>query len=85
MDNQGAAVPPVEVRGAEAPGHETRPLLITTLALLTTITAITSSLGAPLVPSVVDAFDVRLTTAQWSLTAALLAGAVSTPVVGRFA
>lgn len=62
-----------------------RPLLITSLALLTTITAITSSLGAPLVPSVVEHFDVRLTTAQWSLTAALLAGAVSTPVIGRFA
>lgn len=62
-----------------------RPLLLTTLALLTTITAITSSLGAPLVPSVVEHFDVRLTTAQWSLTAALLAGAVSTPVIGRFA
>ncbi|MSY84540.1 MAG: MFS transporter [Actinobacteria bacterium] len=85
----------VEVRGAPAPSHETpapdsgdrppRPYLLTTLALLTTITAITSSLGAPLVPSVVEHFDVRLTTAQWSLTAALLAGAVSTPVVGRFA
>ncbi len=36
-------------------------------------------------PSVAADFDVRLTTAQWSLTAALLAGAVSTPVVGRFA
>jgi MFS family permease len=64
---------------------DTRPLLLTTLALLTTITAITSSLGAPLVPSVVEHFDVRLSTAQWSLTAALLAGAVSTPVIGRFA
>ena len=89
------------MRGAPAPSHETQhlgsrgslrshldqrpPLLLTTLALLTTITAITSSLGAPLVPSVVEHFDVRLTTAQWSLTAALLAGAVSTPVVGRFA
>lgn len=62
-----------------------RPLLLTSLALLTTITAITSSLGAPLVPSVVEHFDVRLTTAQWSLTAALLSGAVSTPVIGRFA
>ena len=67
------------------PDRPSRPFLLTTLALLTTITAITSSLGAPLVPSVVEHFDVRLTTAQWSLTAALLAGAVSTPVVGRFA
>ncbi|WP_341229599.1 MFS transporter [Nocardioides salarius] len=59
--------------------------LLPTLALLTTITAVVSSLGAPLVPSVATAYDVRLGTAQWSLTAALLAGAVATPVVGRFA
>lgn len=60
-------------------------LLLTALALLTTVTAIVSSLGAPLVPSVATDFDVRLTTAQWSLTAALLMAAVATPVVGRFA
>ena len=60
-------------------------LLLPTLALLTTITAVVSSLGAPLVPSVAEAYDVRLTTAQWSLTATLLAGVVATPVVGRFA
>lgn len=60
-------------------------LLLPTLALLTTVTAVVSSLGAPLVPSIATAYDVRLTTAQWSLTAALLTGAVATPVVGRFA
>jgi MFS family permease len=60
-------------------------LLLPTLALLTTITAVVSSLGAPLVPSIAQAYDVRLTTAQWSLTASLLTGAVATPVVGRFA
>ncbi len=65
-------------------GGEQR-LLLPTLALLTTITAVVSSLGAPLVPSIAEAYDVRLTTAQWSLTAALLAGAVATPIVGRFA
>ena len=59
--------------------------LLPTLALLTTITAVVSSLGAPLVPSIAEEYGVRLTTAQWSLTAALLAGAVATPVVGRFA
>jgi len=59
--------------------------LLPTLALLTTITAVVSSLGAPLVPSIAEEYDVRLTTAQWSLTATLLAGAVATPVVGRFA
>ncbi|MFC6343094.1 MFS transporter, partial [Nocardioides hankookensis] len=60
-------------------------LLLPTLALLTTITAVVSSLGAPLVPSIAEAYDVRLTTAQWSLTATLLTGAVATPIVGRFA
>ena len=94
VDNRGTASAAPGGRAARSASDERasrphpsapRPLLLTTLALLTTITAITSSLGAPLVPSVVDAFDVRLTTAQWSLTAALLAGAVSTPVVGRFA
>ncbi|MEP9363513.1 MFS transporter [Nocardioides sp. CN2-186] len=59
--------------------------MLPTLALLTTITAIVSSLGAPLVPSIAETYDVRLTTAQWSLTATLLVGAVATPVVGRFA
>lgn len=68
----------------DRPSTEHR-LLVPTLALLTTITAVVSSLGAPLVPSIAEAYDVRLTTAQWSLTAALLAGAVSTPVIGRFA
>ena len=60
-------------------------MLLPTLAFLTTITAVISSLGAPLVPSIAVAYDVRLTTAQWSLTATLLVGAVATPVVGRFA
>jgi MFS family permease len=65
-------------------GGEQR-LLLPTLALLTSITAVISSLGAPLVPSIAQAYDVRLTTAQWSLTAALLSGTVATPVIGRFA
>ena len=60
-------------------------LLLPTLALLTTITAVVSSLGAPLVPSIAETYGVRLTTAQWSLTATLLTGAVATPIVGRFA
>ena len=60
-------------------------MLLPTLALLTTITAVVSSLGAPLVPSIAETYHVRLTTAQWSLTATLLVGAVATPIVGRFA
>lgn len=58
-------------------------LLFTTLVLLTTITAVAGSLGAPLVPGIAHDFDVPLTAAQWSLTLTMLAGAVATPIIGR--
>ncbi|QBX55972.1 MFS transporter [Nocardioides seonyuensis] len=57
--------------------------LFATLALLTTITALTGSLGAPLVPGIATEHDVPLEDAQWSLTLTLLVGAASTPVLGR--
>lgn len=53
------------------------------LVFTTTVAAVISSLGAPLVPSIADALEVPLGTAQWSLTVALLTGAVSAPVLGR--
>ncbi|TQK69167.1 MULTISPECIES: MFS transporter [unclassified Nocardioides] len=56
-----------------------------TLAAVTVLTGIVSSLGAPLVPTVAREQDVSLATAQWMLTATLLAGAVVTPVLGRLA
>jgi MFS family permease len=56
---------------------------LTTLALVTTVGAVVSSLGAPLVPSIAEQYDVSVTSAQWALTATLLAGAVATPVLGR--
>jgi predicted MFS family arabinose efflux permease len=56
---------------------------LTTLALVTTVGAVVSSLGAPLVPSIAQQYDVSVTSAQWALTATLLAGAVATPVLGR--
>ncbi|GGO73115.1 MFS transporter [Nocardioides deserti] len=57
--------------------------MVGTLALLTTVTAVVTSLGAPLVASVAVDYDVSLTAAQWTLTATLLTGAMATPVVGR--
>lgn len=60
-----------------------RRLLFTALILLTTVTAVTGSLGAPLVPGIAHDFDVTLSSAQWSLTCTLLAGAAATPVIGR--
>lgn len=55
-----------------------------TLATITTVAAVVSSLGAPLVPSIAASYDVPLGTAQWVLTATLLSGAVVTPVLGRW-
>lgn len=55
------------------------------LASLTTVTAIVSSLGAPLVPEVATRYDIALVDAQWSLTATMIAAAVATPVLGRLA
>jgi MFS family permease len=47
------------------------------------VVAIISSLGAPLLPSISYHLHVPLSTAQWSLTATLLVGAVSSPIMGR--
>jgi MFS family permease len=66
--------------GPQAPR---RLLLLPALVLLTTVTSVVSSLGAPLVPAIAADAGVSVSTAQWTLTAALLSGAVSTPVVGR--
>ncbi|MEV4900627.1 MFS transporter [Citricoccus sp. NPDC055426] len=46
-------------------------------------TAVVSSLGMLLVPSIAEAMHVSVSTAQWMLTVNLLVGAVATPVMGR--
>lgn len=53
------------------------------LVAVTLMASMVSSLGAPLLPSVARALSVSLSSAQWSLTAALLAAAVAAPVLGR--
>lgn len=53
------------------------------LVLATLVSSIISSFGAPLIPTVARDFHEPLSTAQWSLTVALLVGAVSSPVLGR--
>jgi predicted MFS family arabinose efflux permease len=53
------------------------------LVFTTMVSAIISSLGAPLIPSISNDLHVSLSTAQWSLTATLLVGAVSAPIMGR--
>ena len=56
-----------------------------TLIVITTVTAVVSSLGAPLVPAIASEFGVSLDDAQWSLTAAMLTAVVATPLLGRTA
>jgi predicted MFS family arabinose efflux permease len=53
------------------------------LVVIGLVVSVISSLGAPLIPAVAETNHVSLASAQWSLTIALLAGAVLTPVTGR--
>lgn len=57
--------------------------LTRTLLLIALVVAVVGSLGAPLITSVATTLGVSLAAAQWTLTVALLAGAVATPVLGR--
>ena len=58
-------------------------MLVPALVFIGVVVAAVGSLGAPLITSVATTFDVSLSSAQWTLTLALLTGAVTTPVLGR--
>lgn len=58
-------------------------LLVPALVFVGVVVAAVGSLGAPLITSVATTFDVSLSSAQWTLTVALLTGAVTTPILGR--
>ncbi|MGY5050766.1 MFS transporter [Streptomyces sp. 900105755] len=60
-------------------GRALAPVLI----YLSSVVAVISSLGAPLIPTIAAADHVSLSEAQWSLTITLLVGAVATPTMGR--
>lgn len=47
------------------------------------VVSIVSSLGAPLIPTIATDLHASLGSAQWSLTATLVVGAVASPIVGR--
>lgn len=57
--------------------------LLPTLVFAALATAIVSSLGMLLVPSISSQFNVDVATAQWMLTVNLLAGAIATPILSR--
>ncbi|MCZ4519187.1 MFS transporter [Rhodococcus ruber] len=67
---------------ADSEGRTER-LLIPALVFVGVVVAAVGSLGAPLITSVAITFDVSLSSAQWTLTLALLTGAVTTPLLGR--
>ncbi|MCX4682774.1 MFS transporter [Kitasatospora purpeofusca] len=68
--------------GAAPIPSEARPLA-PALVFVALVVAAVASLGTPLVTSVATTFHVSLDSAQWTLTIALLSGAVVTPVLGR--
>jgi predicted MFS family arabinose efflux permease len=57
--------------------------LVPSLMFVALVVAVVGSLGAPLITSVAQTYDVALSSAQWTLTITLLTGAVATPVLGR--
>lgn len=58
-------------------------LLVPALVFIALVVAAVGSLGTPLITSVATSFHVSLGSAQWTLTVALLSGAVATPLLGR--
>ena len=72
-------MPPV----APLPPGEGDRALVPVLVSITLVVSVLSSLGAPLIPAVASSLSVSVSTAQWSLTSALLAGVVAAPILGR--
>lgn len=62
---------------------KTRSYMVPALVYAALSTAIVSSLGMLLVPTIAQEMEVPMGTAQWMLTLNLLAGAIATPVMGR--
>lgn len=72
------------MNGGEPEQEERQARALTrTLLLIALVVAVVGSLGAPLITSVATTLGVSLAAAQWTLTIALLTGAVATPVLGR--
>jgi MFS family permease len=62
---------------------QTDATLVPALVFTALVTALISSLGAPLIPTIARATHSSISTTQWTLTATLLVGAVTSPVFGR--
>jgi predicted MFS family arabinose efflux permease len=72
------------VTGSTSAGVEAdRRVLVWVVVAVGLVLAVVGSLGAPLITAVAEHYNVSLAAAQWTLTIAMLAGAVATPVLGR--
>ncbi|WP_234401617.1 MFS transporter [Thermobifida halotolerans] len=58
-------------------------LLLVAMVFAGAVTAVMQTLAVPLLPTLIDGLRTTHGTASWVVTAALIAGAVSTPVLGR--
>ncbi|SDL32243.1 MFS transporter [Nonomuraea jiangxiensis] len=67
-------------RGAQ---REAGRLLVPGLVFLGMVVAVVSSLGASLIPTIAETYDVSPNVAQWSLTITFLVSAPATPLLGR--
>lgn len=84
MTDTSLGVPVGTVPGRDLPAAALRArLVLPVLVYCGMCTAIISSLGVLLIPTISAAQHVSLASAQWILTASLLVGAVATPVLGR--
>jgi MFS family permease len=63
--------------------HAESRLLVPSLMFIALVVAAVASLGTPLITAVATTFRVSLDSAQWTLTIALLSGALATPILGR--
>jgi predicted MFS family arabinose efflux permease len=72
---------PLATAGAGAP--TTPRFLVAVVVFIGLVVAVIGSLGAPLITAVAQHYGVSLAASQWTLTIALLSGAVATPVIGR--
>lgn len=71
------------IGGAVSSETRRQSLLLPVLVYATLTSAIVSSLGMLLVPTISEEMHVSVSTAQWMLTVNLLVGAVATPIMGR--
>lgn len=65
----------------QATGSARGTILVAALLFVALVVAAVGSPGAPLITAVAQDYGVSLTAAQWTLTSALLSGAVATPLL----